>query len=340
MPPAPRQGDANHAAVAEAEARRQRVVGRMAALGSKGPPVTKGPPPNSSGQTTAIHSGSSGGSLPSESNWDIDNRPNHVPRDSDTSHDGDPEVTEPAPNTARMIRVPPMIDVPSTALALRPHEPSYEPHALRGPFDPRLVLLAEPSSTRAASFRVLRDVLVGKDLPRVFAVSSPAPRDGKTTCVVNLALAFAEQPSTRVLLVDANVFAPELGEIFGIDTLRPLNLPESAALLLPHTMVEIKRSLHLCAIPWKSGEPTPRFDQHRFDALIEWLCRLSYDYILLDTPAVRGTPETIPILNIADGTVFVVRSGGTTGRDLRRAAEQLAPNKRLGIALMDAASGD
>ncbi|MDB5218668.1 MAG: ATPase involved in chromosome partitioning-like protein, partial [Myxococcaceae bacterium] len=83
--------------------------------------------------------------------------------------------------------------------------------------DPRPVILCDPDSERASGFRVLRDGLLAKGLPRVLAVSSAWPGDGKTTCATNLALALAEQTRERLLLVDANFFAPSLASMFSID---------------------------------------------------------------------------------------------------------------------------
>jgi Mrp family chromosome partitioning ATPase len=226
---------------------------------------------------------------------------------------------------------------PPAGLPSRRRRPRYDPEALPRPLDGRLVLLDDPSSARASSFRILRDRLVSRGLPRVAAVSSAVVGEGKTTCVVNLALAFAERPSARVLLVDANVFAPELGGLFRVETHRRVIEPDES--LGPYAVVEIMESLHVCAIPWRGADPVPRAPQHRLDAIFARLSQESYDHVLLDTPAMRGTPATAPILSAAGGTLLVARSGTTTGRSLRRAAEQL-PNERLGVALMDAAAAD
>ena len=94
-------------------------------------------------------------------------------RDADMHDDGDAEVpveiVEPAAHTAQMVRIAPT-ELPSLRL-----RPAYDPDALPRPFDPRLVLIAEPNGARAATFRVLRDMLVGKGLPQVAAVSSASP---------------------------------------------------------------------------------------------------------------------------------------------------------------------
>jgi Mrp family chromosome partitioning ATPase len=261
------------------------------------------------------------------------------------------EVIEAAPITARMLRTATPTDVrrpdhapvpvqaaavPTTALAVRPYEPSYPVrHSLSGSLDKRLVILTEPHSARAASFRLLRDSLVSKSMPRVVAVTSPLPNDGKTTCAINLALSLAELNATRVLLIDGNFFEPELASIFGIDRLTPIVPPDGGAWLAPYKLAEITPGLHAAGIVTRPGEPPPRFEQQRFEAMIDRLVRVSYDYIVIDSPAMRATPAVIQMISTADGTLLAVRSGGTTARDLRRAAEQIPKNKALGIALVD-----
>lgn len=245
---------------------------------------------------------------------------------------------EPAPATARMLRAaqpnaaPPVAASPTTALVVRPFDPGPR-HSITGPLDERLVLLTQPDSPRAASFRLLRDSLLGKNLPRVVAVSSVAPHAGKTTCAINLALALAEQGSTKVLLVDANFFEPELARVFSLDRLGPAG--PSEPWLFPYTICSVTSTLHVAGI--LNAEQGRRFEQQRFDALIDRLCRASYDYIIVDTPALAGSPAVRAILNGADGTILAVRSGATTARDLRRAADQIPANKALGVALIDAA---
>jgi Mrp family chromosome partitioning ATPase len=250
----------------------------------------------------------------------------------------------PPPTTERILRTaatslstPPQPMAPAaTALALRP--PEYNnapPHALSGKLDDRLVLLTEPDSPRAVGFRALRDSLLSKSLPRVLAVTSISGREGKTTCAINVALALAEQPGARVLLVDFNFMDPALGAIFAIDRLSPVIGPQPW--LGSYYIGAVNNSFHVCAIPPSAVKKNQRFEQHRFDTLIDQLCRGNYDYLVLDTPAMSASPAVSTLVGGADGVLFAVRAGGTTtGRELRRATENLPPKKALGVALIDA----
>src|SRR5262249_15229547 len=81
--------------------------------------------------------------------------------------------------------------------------------------DKRLILIRNPDSACAASFRVMRHRLQERGNPRTVAVTSASKKEGKTTCAVNLALALGECGRARVLLVEANLRAPSLAPLFG-----------------------------------------------------------------------------------------------------------------------------
>ncbi|MDB5212817.1 MAG: hypothetical protein JWO86_744 [Myxococcaceae bacterium] len=203
--------------------------------------------------------------------------------------------------------------------------------------DPRLVILCDPDSERASGFRVLRDGLLAKGLPRVLAVSSACPGDGKTTCATNLALALAEQTRERLLLVDANFFAPSLASMFSIDEYATSGQgglqaqPWSA----PFKLTSLGPRLDLATIVLSRGAPLPRIDHESLVRLLGAFFFAGYQRIILDAPALEGSPAVRRLLDVADGVLLAVRAGHTTERALRRAAEQIGPRKMMGAALMD-----
>ena len=216
------------------------------------------------------------------------------------------------------------------------------------PLDPRLVLLIDPDSARSASYRSLRDMLLGKGLPRVLAITSPRPNEGKTTCAVNLALALAEQPPTRVLLLDGNFFSPCLAGIFTIDASTSEATPRAhpsgpddrptldLGLLAPYRISEISGGLHVAAIVRDSGEPVRRFDGRWLEQVVGHLRASSYDHVIIDAAALEGSPNVTQLISVADATLLTVRSSASTTGALRRAAEQIPPRRGIGVVLMDA----
>lgn len=248
---------------------------------------------------------------------------------------GQAGTAEPQPPTevTAMLIVP---REPNPATALVPLAPPPVVRPTLRTIDPRLVMLSSPDSARASSFRLLRDNLLAKGLPRVLAVSSAAPHDGKTTCALNLALALAEHTPARILLMDGNFFAPSLGSIFAVDEYTPSPSVVDPVRLAPYKLAELTPSLHVATIVVRRGEAPPRFDKQRFDVLLDLLCRVGYDHIIVDAPAIGGSPMVSQLLGGVDGVLLAVRSGRTTARELRRAVEDIPGNKGLGIALIDA----
>jgi Mrp family chromosome partitioning ATPase len=202
-----------------------------------------------------------------------------------------------------------------------------------GSIDPRLVLLREPTSDRAAAFRLLCQRIATAGLPRILAVSSANRHDGKTTCAINLAIALVERLPTSVLLVDGNFFEPSLAQILAIDEHTPhLDFPS----LGPFQIFELSPRLHVAAIVPSRGEPAAGFETLTGEAMVERLSQLPYDRLVIDAPALDGSPRVERLLAATDAVLFAVRSGHTSRKALRRAVEEIGPEKALGAALIDA----
>src|SRR5580700_9675186 len=85
--------------------------------------------------------------------------------------------------------------------------------------DARCVMLTQPVSPQARSYRLLRHQLLTHLDPRVVVVTSALNGEGKTTCAINLALCIAEETLASVLLLEANPHRPSLAQVFGMATL-------------------------------------------------------------------------------------------------------------------------
>jgi Mrp family chromosome partitioning ATPase len=202
--------------------------------------------------------------------------------------------------------------------------------------DPRLILMRAPDSPQAAAYRVLRHHVVQQGNPQVIVVASPRPGEGKTTCAVNLALAFAECRRSRVLLCDANFRRPQLSTVFRFKP--PWCFAEQ---LIEHrdrplsqwSVVEVSPfGLHVIAA---NTRPEPVRDAPAFAFAIERLRAAGYDYIIIDAPAVLGAAEVNLLQDAADGVLLVSRAGSSRRAELRSSIEQLAPAPILGVALLE-----
>ncbi len=212
-----------------------------------------------------------------------------------------------------------------------PPRPSLPPSP--GPLDARLVMVSEPDSARAVAFRLLRDNLLSKGVPRLLAVAGTTTGDGVTTCAVNLALALAEHPSSRVLLVDGNFAAPALAKIFSMDGFTPPS--PTADALVPLKLAALMQRFHVAAIVRRNGEAAPRFDKIRFQRILEHLGTLGYDHIVIDAGPLRSGAAGGSLVTTAEATLLAVRAGRTTARALRHASGQIPPGRAIGVTLVD-----
>jgi Mrp family chromosome partitioning ATPase len=204
--------------------------------------------------------------------------------------------------------------------------------------DERAIVAREPSSERAASFRVLRHHLIASGDPRVIVVSSPEDGQGKTTCALNLALALGECGRSRVLLVEANSRHPTLADIFRFAPptcfLEQLGAhrerPER-----PWRVVDITPlGIHVLAI-----DPAHRrehlLDAPGFALAMDTLRRADYDHLIIDAPSILGSADVNLMQDAADGVLLTVQRKTCTARLVRQSVEQLAPSHILGTVLIE-----
>jgi Mrp family chromosome partitioning ATPase len=215
--------------------------------------------------------------------------------------------------------------------------------------DPRLALLIDPDSERAAAFRVLRHHLLEAGLARsaepiarprasqVVVVTSAHPGDGKTTTAVNLALALAECGRAKVLLAETHFRRPQLAEVFRCTP--PWCFAEQLAAhrhqpLLPWGVIELAQLwLHLAPINPRVDKPQ-LLDAPAFAIAIERLRLAGYDHIVIDAPPVLGSADVNLMAGTADAVLLAVRAQHTTTRDLRQTIEQLGAHRVTGTVLV------
>lgn len=87
----------------------------------------------------------------------------------------------------------------------------------------QLVMLAAPKRIHAEAFRVLRtnvEFANAQPRARTIMVTSAVEREGKSTTVANLAVAFARS-GKRVVLIDLDLRCPLIAQLFNLDPDRP-----------------------------------------------------------------------------------------------------------------------
>jgi capsular exopolysaccharide synthesis family protein len=185
-------------------------------------------------------------------------------------------------------------------------------------------------SVLAESFRsTMASILyIGEngDRPRVIAVTSASPDEGKTTVTTNLALALAEI-GRRVVLIDADLRKPRLHEIFKVsnewglsDLLGGITPPEGSEGTAAATSYG---GLHVLPAGSAPASISNLLYSPRMLELLQRM-RREFDMVLIDTPPMLQMPDARVLGRLVDGVILVVRSARTTKETAAAASQRLA----------------
>jgi Mrp family chromosome partitioning ATPase len=202
--------------------------------------------------------------------------------------------------------------------------------------DRRVVLLREPSSEAARSYRLLRHRLFGMGDPRTIAVTSARSGEGKTTCAINLALALSEDTMAQVLFLEANLRHPVAGSLFGFEPRESLLgvVARAGDASPPYPVAAIDGTrLHVAAL---SGRPLAhaRLDRTLLAAVLSDLGDV-YDYIVIDAGSVLESGDADIAGESASGVIVTARAGHSRRPDIRHAIDQLRPTPVFGTVLFE-----
>jgi receptor protein-tyrosine kinase len=192
---------------------------------------------------------------------------------------------------------------------------TYEPHAASA------VTLTDPHGAAAEQYRVLRHRLecLGKAGVRALGFTSAQSGEGRTTTVVNAALALGRGGRNRVVLVDGDLRRP------GVHTLLGLR-PQLGLVDVVGGRAELSQCLwqfgtdELYILP--AGKPPEDLPRTLYDARLPAMLaelKRSFDFVLVDVPPVLPLADVPTMCAELDGVLLVVRAG-VTARDMVGAA--------------------
>lgn len=173
-----------------------------------------------------------------------------------------------------------------------------------------------------------------KKTGNVIVVTSTLPRDGKSTVVANVAVAFA-QIGVKTLIIDADLRKPRINKFFNISAVPGLS--NLLAGLSPLDYVIQKTSYtNLNVIPSGILPPNPAelISSTAMEELIDSL-KGTYDLILIDTPPANIVSDAMAATKFADGVIIVVRHAVTTHPDIQKAVKsfEFVNAKIIGLIL-------
>ena len=199
------------------------------------------------------------------------------------------------------------------------------------------ITLTDPRSPAAEAYRTLRTNLTffaALDRPvESLIVTSPAPNEGKSEVLANLAVTMA-QGERRTILVDADLRRPGLHELFGVANDRGLTtmiLEEEALDDPPLLDVGVE---NLLLVPSGPLPPNPAdvLGSSRMEQVIEAF-KGRADVILFDAPPVIAVTDAAVLGTKVDGVLLVVAAGRTRRDHAERAKELL---ERVNVRIIGA----
>lgn len=205
--------------------------------------------------------------------------------------------------------------------------------------DRDLYVFRNPTSQAAECCRSIRTNILfsAADRPmKTITVSSPRPREGKTTSTIYTGTIMA-QSGQRVLLVDTDLRRPRLHKSLGVSKNRGL----TNLILGDATVDDVIKSTdipNLYVLPCGPQPPNPAelLLTNRFKQVLAEL-ESKFDRILLDSPPVLAVTDAVVLARLSSGVMLIAQAGKTLLDDVAYSARQFrdvdAPI--LGVILND-----
>ena len=158
--------------------------------------------------------------------------------------------------------------------------------------------------------------------PRTIAFTSAEQGDGKSTIALNAAISMGQMKS-RVLIIDADLRRPSMHE-----KLRMANEKGLSDVLVGVASFDdaVRQTEHSGVFAITSGRSAPNpvglLQSNAFDALLKRAVE-RFDYVIVDCPALRPVVDSVVLGIKTDGTVLVVSSATSEGRNVRSAIDKL-----------------
>lgn len=191
--------------------------------------------------------------------------------------------------------------------------------------DQPLAVREDPQSALAESFRQLRTNLQFVDIDnprRAMVVTSSLPGEGKTTTVVNLAMALGAA-GNRVVVVEADLRRPRITDIMGLERAVGLTSVLTGRTLLTAALQQwVAGGIDVLASGTLPPNPSELLGSENMRRLVDEL-RKRYDMVLIDTPPLLPVTDAAALAPATDGAIVVCRFGKTTRTQAENTAKAI-----------------
>jgi protein-tyrosine kinase len=181
----------------------------------------------------------------------------------------------------------------------------------------------------------VRDPKTRAAINNLIMVTSSLPGEGKTFSSVNLALSLAAERGLRVLLIDADVIRPSVGNMF----ISPPS--EGLTDLLSGKVKQVSDVLYRCTdVPnlsvifsgsAKTNSPELISSSHMANLCHELSARYPDRVIVVDTPPVLASPEPAILATYVHQLIMIVSAAQTDRHQLRKALETVSSCQNISL---------
>ena len=183
---------------------------------------------------------------------------------------------------------------------------------------------ADAHGSRAEGYRQLRTNLQFVDIdnpPKVIAVTSALPQEGKSHTALNLSAALAEA-GQRVCLIEADLRKPSLAEALGVVGDVGLTSVLIGRASLADVVQRLGDNLEVLVAGAVPPNPSELLNSEAFRHTLRSV-RTRVDTVVIDTAPLLPVADGALIAALADATVLVVRAAKTTHDQIAQAIKAL-----------------
>jgi protein-tyrosine kinase len=180
-----------------------------------------------------------------------------------------------------------------------------------------------------------RDPATRSAVNNLVMVTSSLPGEGKTFTSVNLAISLAAERGLQVLLLDADVIRPSIGNMFKSTPQEGLtDLLSGKVKRVSDVMCRCAEIPNLAVLFAGSGHvdsPELISSAGMADLCTELSTRYPDRIIVIDTPPVLASPEPASLASYVHQLIMVVAADQTDRHQLRKSLEAIASCKNISL---------
>ncbi|MBQ3088323.1 MAG: CpsD/CapB family tyrosine-protein kinase [Clostridia bacterium] len=179
--------------------------------------------------------------------------------------------------------------------------------------------------------------LLSQTRSHTFEISSSLPGEGKSSCAVNLAIAFS-QLGSKILLIDADLRKPSVYRKLRLQNAKGLSSVLVDFCSFSEAVMSINANFDVLLSGPIPPNPSELLGSEQMTRLLDSV-KDKYDYIIIDTPPINVVSDAVVLAAKTEGIVMVVQDKKTTHDEFKKAVSSLsfADARLLGVVLNSSA---